>query len=198
MNLLLIRHALPHTVHDPAGADPELTAEGEAQSRALARALTEDRYGPVTAVVTSTMRRARQTAEPLVADLGIEPEEDARLVEFDHGWPHYGMGLEAYPTRAAAWQDLNAGRWGQQRFDPTAFAARVVAAIEDVVARHADGTVAVVCHGGVISAYLAHVLGAARSFFVSPAYASVSTVLAEQGGYREVVAVNESGWLPVR
>jgi broad specificity phosphatase PhoE len=193
VDLLLVRHARPHAVEDPAGADPDLTEEGRAQAEVLAGALSRSHHG-VTAVVTSTMRRARQTAEPLLQHLGLHPEEDARLVEFDHGWPRYGMGLEAYASRAAAWQALNDGRWGEQRFDPAAFTARVVGAVEDVVARHPAGAVAVVCHGGVISAYLAHVLGASRPFLVSPDYVSLSRVLAEPGGYREVVSVNEQVW----
>ena len=43
--------------------------------------------------------------------------------------------------------------------DPSIFKARVVATVEDMIARHPGGRVVVVCHGGVINQYLAHVLG---------------------------------------
>lgn len=192
MELLLVRHARPEVVF--AGgtiADPPLTEEGRAQAQLLAKALAGGLYGPVTAVVTSTMQRAIQTAEPSTEALGVVAETDERIVELDQGWTTYGTGLDAYPTREDAWRSMNSGTWGSNTFDPIAFRARVRAGIDDIAGRHADGSVAVVCHGGVISAYLAEVLGVARSVFFSPDYCSVSRVLAEPG-YRELLSANET------
>lgn len=64
--------------------------------------------------------------------------------------------------------------------------------MESVVERHPTGTVAVVCHGGVISAYLAHVLGVSQTIFFAPDYGSVSRLLAEPNGYRELLSANEA------
>lgn len=193
VEILLVRHARPEVV--PGGdeaADPGLTEEGRRQAELMAKAVGDGLYGDVTAVVTSTMRRARETAEPLTQALGLTAEPDERLVELDHGWTTYGVAADTYPTRASFYEALNAGRWAENRFDPAAFTKRVRAGVDSAVDRHPGGVVAVVCHGGVISAYLATVLGLAEPFVLMPAYCSVSRVLAEPGGRREVLSANES------
>lgn len=194
MELLLVRHARPEIVESGATtvADPPLTAEGRAQAAVMAKSLAAGHYGAVTAVVTSTMRRARETAEPLTEALGLVAAADVRLVELDHGWTTYGQGLEAHPTRQAAYREMNAGRWFGNTYDPAAFRARVRDGVEAVVEQHPDGVVAVVCHGAVISAYLAEVLGLEQVVFVAPDYCSVTRVLAGPGTDREVLSLNES------
>jgi broad specificity phosphatase PhoE len=83
MELLLVRHARPEIVAraGTAIADPALSAEGRTQAALLAKSLAADQYGTVTAVVSSTMRRARETAQPLAEALGLAAETDVRLVE---------------------------------------------------------------------------------------------------------------------
>jgi broad specificity phosphatase PhoE len=51
-------------------ADPELTEEGHRQAALLAAALAGE---PVTAILTSPLLRARQTAEPVVAVSHVSP-----------------------------------------------------------------------------------------------------------------------------
>lgn len=193
MELILVRHARPFVVDDdPSGADPDLTPEGEQQAQVLAAAFASGALGPVTGLVSSTMRRAVQTATPTAATLGLDLETDERLVELDHGWTRYGIDFSEYPSRAAAWDAMNSGSWGGQVYDPAAFVARVTAGIEDAVARHTDGTVAVVCHGGVISAYLAHVVRAPRPLLFSPAYTSLTRFLVLPDGHRELLTAGET------
>src|SRR4030081_1532783 len=62
MELLLVRHALPHRVEMEEGtaADPELSAAGHAQAEALADFLTDER---IDVLIASPLRRALQTAE---------------------------------------------------------------------------------------------------------------------------------------
>lgn len=81
---------------------------------------------------------------------------------------------------------------GHQAYDSQAFADRVESAVGDVVAAHPTGTVAVVCHGGEVSAYLSRVLGIGRVVFFVPDNCSVTRVLAEQDGYRELLSANET------
>lgn len=193
MELLLVRHAQPERIDGgSAPADPGLTVTGRGQAQQLAEAFAAGAFGPVDAIVTSTMLRARQTAEPVAEALGLTAGTDERLAELDLGWTTYGAGVESFPSRRAAYDEMNAGRWGSNTYDPGGFAARVRAGVEDVVARQPRGTVAVLCHGGVISAYLAHVVGAARMLFLTPDHCSVTRVLAEPDGYREVLSVNEN------
>lgn len=193
MELLLVRHARPEVVTGGTGvADPPLTPEGWAQAESVAKAMAAGWYGPITAVVSSTQRRAVETARPLTEALAATPETDERLCELDHGWTTYGQGIDAFPTRQAAYREMNSGRWGENTFDPAAFRARVWAGMEAVVERHPEGSVAVVCHGAVISAYLAEVLGLDQIVFLSPDYCSVTRVLAGPGADREVLSVNET------
>lgn len=188
-----MRHAQPESVAGGVEpADPGLTAEGWSQSQRLAKALAAGSYGPIDAVVTSSMQRARQTAEPLTEALGLVARADERLAELDLGWTTYGAGVESFPSRQAAYHEMNAGRWGANTYDRAAFAARVRAGVEEVVERQSGTRVAVVCHGGVISAYLAHVLGTARMLFFTPDHCSVTRVLAGPGDYRELLSANES------
>jgi len=174
-----------------APADPPLTEEGHAQAKLLAAAIADGAYGRVTAVVTSTMRRAIETGEPLAEALGVTAATEESIVELDDGWTSYGVGVEDYPSREAAWAAMDAGWWGANSFDPVAFRRRVRDGMDAVAAGHPGGAVAVVCHGGVISAYLAEVLGTERTVFFSPDYCSVSRVLVEPG-YRELISANET------
>ena len=63
-------------------ADPELTEEGRRQAERLAEALAGE---PVSAILTSPLLRARQTAEAVGAACGLPVTVDDRLVEIDWG-----------------------------------------------------------------------------------------------------------------
>jgi probable phosphoglycerate mutase len=185
MELLLIRHALPvrideGTVDGPA--DPHLAELGVRQAEALASWLAEER---VHAIWSSPMRRARETAAPLSARLGLPVRVDEDLAEYDR------EALSYIPI-----EELKAAddpRWNQLPERPEEFQADVVAAIEAIVAAHPGQRVAVVCHGGVINAYAGHVLGIDDPLFFLPAYTSVSRVLAASTGVRSIESLNESG-----
>ena len=62
--------------------------------------------------------------------------------------------------------------------------ARVVPAVERAVERAGDGTFVLVTHGGVINAYVGHVLGIDQDMFFFPDNASISTVIADGTGGR--------------
>lgn len=194
IELLIIRHAQPHRVsHDPAGADPGLNDEGAAQAQCLANYLTSNPYGEINRLVSSSMRRARETAEPIGRALGLERETESRIVEVDSGWKSYGTQMDSYSSRRAGWEDLNSGKFGGNRFDLKAFRARVVDGFGHIIATsRPDSRVAVVCHGGVVSTYLSHVLGTTKTFFVDVAFTSVTRLVTDDENYRELVSVNET------
>jgi probable phosphoglycerate mutase len=79
--------------------------------------------------------------------------------------------------------------WGT---DVPAFRARVVKAVDEVVRLHPSQRVLLVAHGGVINAYLGHVLGLSYLTFHRPAYTGMSRVLASSSGRREIETVNET------
>ena len=102
--------------------------------------------------------------------------------------------VHTYTDRATLLTDMNAGRLGDNSFDLDDFRSRVVDGIESLIVDD-ERTVAVVCHGGVINAYLSHIIGAERMFFTEPFYTSVSRVIALPGGYRQVMSLNETDHL---
>jgi probable phosphoglycerate mutase len=191
MDLLLVRHALPVRIDDgDAPADPPLDERGHEQARALAAWLREE---PISHVYTSPMRRARETAEPLAGALGIEAVVDDELAEFDRDSHFYIPIEELRATKDQRWLDMVAGSWGDNaEVDPAVFREVVVGAVERVVAAHPGSTVAIVAHGGVINAYLAHVIGIDRPLFFEPGYTSISRVLASRRGDRQVRSINET------
>ncbi len=158
-HLYLIRHgrtAWNHTDRLQGWADEPLDAIGQAQAGALAAALSEVAFE---ALYSSPLRRARETAEVIARPHGLPLRLDDRLRERNVGeWT--GLTLDEARARAP---ELFSGDWrqpGAPGGEPqSALAARVAAALDDIVAAHPQGTVALVSHGGALSALLAHALG---------------------------------------
>jgi probable phosphoglycerate mutase len=63
--------------------------------------------------------------------------------------------------------------------------------MDRIIEQHPSKTVAVVCHAGVINAYVAHILELNRVIFFGPGYTSVNRVLANSRGMRGVGSLNE-------
>jgi probable phosphoglycerate mutase len=194
VQLLLVRHGLPVRVEDADGpADPELADEGRAQAEALAEWLVPE---GIDAVYSSPLTRARETAAPLARDLGVEVVVDDELAEFDRDTHFYIPVEELRATRDPRFLDIIEGRWGQDgEVDRFTFRRVTVAAVERVIAANPGRTVVAVCHGGVINAYLSHVLGLDDVMFFEPRYTSVSRVMAARTGQRQIQSVNESAHL---
>ncbi len=194
MDLLLIRHALPERVEGADGpADPVLSVVGHAQARALADWLSVEH---VDAVVTSPLRRARETAAPLAAALGCEVEVEDGVAEFDRHADSYVPLEELKASGDPRYlQLLQGGYFDEGELTAEEFQATVVDAVERIVADNRGRTVAVVCHGGVINAYLAHVLGIDDVMFFEPTYTGVTRCRASSRGHRSIVSVNETAHL---
>ena len=190
MQLILVRHALPERVHGDEGsaADPALTPEGCTQSERLVTALCGDR---VDALYSSPMRRARQTAAPLAAALDREPAVRPDLREYDAEGRAYTPVHEVAEADPDVWERMRSGLL-PPHVDVASFSARVVAAVEDLVAAHpGPATAVVVAHAGVINAYLASVLQIPRPLPFPLDYVGVSRVICARGGRRRVRTVNE-------
>jgi probable phosphoglycerate mutase len=193
VELLLIRHAEPIRVVDAEGpADPHLHERGVEQARRLAAWLEAEELH---AVWSSPMKRAQETAAPLAFAQGLPVLIDEELAEFDREATSYIPLEEMKAAKDERYLAMIEGRLEDFDTDPLAFQAGVVAAVERVVARHARQRVAVVCHGGVINAYIGHLLGIERVLFFEPKYTSVSRVLAASTGERSVLTLNETAHL---
>jgi probable phosphoglycerate mutase len=195
MDLLLVRHGLPERVVGAEGpADPVLTDEGRRQSGRLADWLAQER---VDHLMSSTLRRAQETAAPVGERLGLDVELVQGLSEFDADADSYIPIEELRETRDPRFFALVEGRWDElgSTVDPSAFADLVFATVEGVVERFPSQRVAVVCHGGVINLYLGRILGVERHLWFEPGYTSISRVAASRDGHRTIVSVNETAHL---
>lgn len=198
-HLTLVRHAqqaypqeeaFDHTAWD----DPELSPLGHIQAHAVAALLGEE---PVQAVYCSTMARARQTADMIASTHGLAPipVEDLREVDSYRDLPD-----DVAPTDiidAEEWQARQDRYRVERRWDlipfsePTAeFRARVLAAVRAIIERHSGEHIVIICHGGVINAVIADVLGLDEDLFFLPYHASLST-LVDKDGVRRLFTINE-------
>lgn len=194
MEIVLVRHALPLRVELETGiADPELAAEGHEQAAKMAAYLgVED----IEAIYVSPLRRALETARPLCKVLGLEAVVSEGVAEFDRNSREYVPVEELRATNDPRWEKLLRGEWDGVDGDPAEFKATVVAAVESIIAQHPGGRVVVVCHGGVINQYLAHVLGIETDVgFFYPQYTSIHRVMAARSGERSIVSINEAAHL---
>ncbi|GEL17612.1 histidine phosphatase family protein [Pseudonocardia asaccharolytica] len=197
MQLVLVRHALPHQVSaaelgeagDAAAADPGLTELGERQAVRLVGALSGE---DIAALYSSTMARAVGTVAPLAAALGRQPQRVAELAEYDANDRHYVPVHEMARLAPESYARLRAGLL-PPHVDVEAFRTRVVGAVESIVATHPGRETAVlVAHAGVINIYLAHLLGIPRPLAFPLDYTGITRVLAGRDGRRSVRSVNET------
>jgi probable phosphoglycerate mutase len=195
MELLLIRHALPVRVEEAEGpADPELAEAGHHQARHLADYLADERLH---AVYASPMRRAMETAAPLAARQGVEIRPEEGVAEYDRHHATYIPVEQLKAENHPDWQAMLDGTWHQDLgIDPHEFRATVTATVERIVGDHTGQRVAVVCHGGVINAYLTHLLGLDDpTGFFYPNYTSIHRIAAARSGERSILTLNETAHL---
>jgi broad specificity phosphatase PhoE len=198
--LLLIRHGkqlFPHR-DKPTTADwvdPPLSDTGLRQAQALGRALASEH---IDVVYSSPLIRALRTAGEVAKHHGLQPTvvADLREIELFRDLPDGAaltdlIGLDELHRLQERF--IEQRRWDIYPFSESSaeFRARIVPAIDEIVARHPGQRVAVACHSGVTNGYVSHALGLVEDMFFRPAHASVNRVLA--GGARRVVhSLNET------
>jgi len=196
VDLLMIRHAEPVRIGPGSGstpADPQLTDRGRAQADRLAGWLALD---SLDAVVSSPLRRARETAEPVGRAVGLDVEVVDELMEYDAQSDFYIPVEELRETRDHHWTAMIEGRWDEVGGEPPdKFRARIVPCVDAIIERFPGGRVAAVCHGGVINVYLAALLGLDRHLWFHPEYTSISRIAAARTGERSVASLNETAHL---
>lgn len=161
--------------------DPPLSDAGREQtSRLTARLLLME---PPEAIYVSPFRRCRETLEPYLHETGLAAAIEDDLGEVYIGdWE--GMRFEdivsgdeelarRFREQEAMFSMSPGGETGEQ------LRARVVPAVERSIERSSGGTIVIVTHGGVINAYLGHVMGISQDMFFLPDNASISTVITE-------------------
>src|SRR4051812_565627 len=174
----------------PDSLDPPLAEIGAQQAAALASRLA---LKPLAAVYASDLKRALDTAAPIAADRDFEITVDADLREVNLGDWERGEYRRRAAARDPEWiEHSRSGRWdtvpGSEGDD--AFRQRVMAALGRAIEAHEGGSIAVVCHGGVINAVIASIWNAHRSFLV-PTENTGITVVRAGAGRHIVVTVND-------
>ena len=200
--LLLVRHGesepavpgSPFPLVDGHG-DPALAPEGREQAEAVGRRLADQ---AIEAIYVTTLRRTVETAAPLAAATGLVPVVEPDLREVGLGEWEGGLLRQ----KAAAGDPILATMYAEERWDAIpgaepakAFAARIRAGIERIVAAHPDQRVAVFSHGGALGEVLAQATGSRPLAFVGLDNGSISHLVVI--GDRWVVRrVNDTGHLP--
>lgn len=165
--LILVRHG--ETTYNASRRlqgqlDTDLSAVGIRQARGAAERLRTGVGGPAVRLVSSDLRRARDTADILGEALGLEPSYDRRLRETHIGsWQ--GLAVDEvdahYPGARARWRFDP--RWappgGESRLDVARRAQSLIDSLLRDVPEWPGATVVLVAHGGTIAALTARLLG---------------------------------------
>ena len=138
---------------------------------------------------SSPMQRAVQTAAPLAALKGLEPGIKDGVAEYDRNADHYIPVEDLKKTDYARWLRLMRGETDDVNFQK--FCLKVIATLNEIIDQHRGKTVAVTCHGGVVNAWTAHVMGLAPKMFFNPNYTSISRYMGASSGERSIITLNE-------
>jgi probable phosphomutase (TIGR03848 family) len=195
--LLLLRHGITDTTGKRLyGRQPgiHLSEEGRLQA---ARAAERLAGLPVSALYSSPLERCLETAEAVAAACGLEVVPLPGVEEADAGrWTGRSF---ASISRTKQWRLLHqapsAARLpGGESAAEVQF--RVVAALEEVAARHPDQAVVVVSHGDPICLAMAHFAGLHLDLFhrLESAPGSVSAVSLD-GRPPRLLRLNDTGSL---
>lgn len=163
--LYLIRHGKPAAVWGEADEDPGLDEAGKAQANAARDYLMSlPEADRPKRVVSSPLRRCRETALPTAEALGVEVEVDPFVGEIP---TPQALSAEQRP----AWlRSVFQGRWKEVEGDLDYDAWR-----SDVVkSLHARGDTAVFSHYVAINAVMSHLDGDERVLVFRPDHASIS------------------------
>ncbi|NEB38504.1 bifunctional RNase H/acid phosphatase [Streptomyces sp. SID14515] len=201
--LVLLRHG--ETALTPekrfsgsGGTDPELSATGRGQAERAAEHFAA--LGAVQDIVSSPLRRCRETAAAVAARLGLDVRIDEGLRETDFGaWEGltFGEVRERYGDDLTAWlaSPDTAPTGGGESFAEVA--ERVAAARDRIVARYAGRTVLLVTHVTPIKTLVRLALGAPPEslFRMELSAASISTVAYYGDGNASVRLLNDTSHL---
>jgi broad specificity phosphatase PhoE len=160
--VLLIRHgATTLSAEDrfAGSTDVELSDAGRAQARSLGERLATQ---TLSAVVTSPMKRTRETAALVALAHGIEPSVREGLREIDHGHWEGLTRVEVerrFPAEYDAWESDPFSFAPEKGESGAAVLARALPVLREIVEKNQGKTVAVVSHKATIRLLLSIVLG---------------------------------------
>jgi broad specificity phosphatase PhoE len=187
--IIFVRHAQPDVNYEGLvgdSIDPPLTDYGRMQAKLVGDALSLKK---IDAIYSSPLKRAHETAEAIAVhhkhlELNVIPDlrevevfrevpPDQRLQDF--------LGVEL--LMGARERMLHERSWdvyplSEPSYD---FRKRTINAVEACIVRNTGQRIVIACHGGVINAYIGHIIKSPYDMFFRPAHASVSIVAAGEG-----------------
>lgn len=188
--LVFVRHGeqhIPDVRSGPIGDtfDPPLSERGVQQAKAVGERLSVDR---VDVVYASPLKRAFETGKEISRHHRMEPVviDDLREVEIFREVPadkpavdYLGQSLLAGIRERM----LREKKWDVYPYSESSFAfrKRTVNAIEAIIAENEGKRVVIACHGGVINAYIGHIIGVEYDMFFRPAHCSIHVVFSGHG-----------------
>jgi probable phosphoglycerate mutase len=196
----LVRHGetilTPTRKFSGTGAlDPELTEDGLAQAERVAAEVAKLKPE---VLISSPLKRARQTADAIARATGLEVIEDTDWYELSFGtWD--GKSIEEVkaetPDDYQAWLNSSSYRpGGGESYDEARL--RVDAALEKLLAEYPGKKVVVVTHNGVIKSAANLVIGGPNDgvFHMDATPCSISTIsIWPSDGLRALRSFNERG-----
>jgi probable phosphoglycerate mutase len=185
---LLIRHAEQEV--DPNGSvgesrDPPLSALGRQQALLVGEALSNVHLD---ALFSSGLRRALDTARAIGEHHGLEPQviDDLREHEIFRDIPDDQRIesvlsrelLRALQARLITERSADAYPHSESSYE---FRKRAINAVEQAIMSQRAERIAIVCHAGVINAYVSHVVKSPHDFLFGPDHTSVSAIAVGDG-----------------
>lgn len=195
--VLLVRHGEQELATNMAmvdAVDAPLSELGLRQAAALAERLGD---ADIDAVYSSTLQRARDTAQAIARPHGLEVAELEDLGEI-HLWRDLPQdkglldALDPDELRQIMQEGNRTQRWDAYPYSEPRddFRNRIVEAIDAIMERHVGERVAVTCHGGVINGYIAHAVASSLDTPCTLHHTSITTVRSRDA-LRRVVQVND-------
>ena len=197
--LVLVRHAVTEQTGPLlSGRTPgiDLSDDGRAQAKALGERLADV---PVASVYASPIERTTQTAEAVAAHHGLAVRSLPGVLEADYG--EWTGGKLAELARTDLWKTVQHNP-SRARFPGgetlAGMQARMVAALDEVVADHAGEVLVVVSHADPIKAAIAHYTGVHLDLFQRIVVAPTSVTVFDLGPHGvAMLKCNDTGDLDV-
>ena len=139
--------------------DVELSEKGEKQFQHWAEILKQENFK---AIYSSDLKRTRNSAQFIAKEHGLEPVSYPELRELSFGtWE--GMSFSeveaAYPGQMKVRMESVTTFQADEGETYSQLQTRVIPKFEEIVARHLNDQIVMVCHGGVNRVILSHLLG---------------------------------------
>lgn len=188
--LILVRHGeqfIADARTGPVGEtiDPPLSERGERQAKLVGERFSTQR---IDVVYASPLRRAFDTGAQVARHHRLEPRvlPDLREVEVFRDVPPERSAVDFLGAELMSGireRMLREKKWDVYPYSESSFEfrKRTVNAIEGILAANEGKRIVVACHGGVINAYVGHIIGVEYDMFFRPAHTSVSVVYSGHG-----------------